>query len=98
MTGGDYRQYVARRIADGQHLEQIEAELIDPAQLPQDEKDALWLYALACEPPSRPFGNGLGGNGLGHTAFQPPEPAPITPHPRTTHRRPTRPAPSPSPQ
>lgn len=60
MTVGEYRQDVVRRIADGQRLEQIEAELIELAQLPQDEKDALWLYALGCEPPSRPFGNGLG--------------------------------------
>jgi hypothetical protein len=60
MTVGEYRQYVARRLADGQHLEQIEAELIEPAQLPRDEKDALWLYALGCEPPSRPFSRALG--------------------------------------
>jgi hypothetical protein len=60
MTVGDYRQDVVRRHADGQHLDQIEAELIEPAQLPQDEKDALWLYALGCEAPSRPFGRALG--------------------------------------
>jgi hypothetical protein len=59
MTVG-YRQDVARRIADGQHLEQIEVELIDPAELPQDEKDALWLYALGCEPLSRPPGHAPG--------------------------------------
>lgn len=60
MTVGVYRQDVARRIADGQRLEQIEAELIEPAQLPQDEKDALWLYALGCEPLARPLGHALG--------------------------------------
>jgi hypothetical protein len=60
MTVGVYRQDVASRIADGQRLEQIEAELIEPAQLPQDEKDALWLYALSCEPVSRPLGHPLG--------------------------------------
>ena len=65
MTVG-YRQDVARRIADGQRLEQIEAELIDTAELPQDEKDALWLYALGCEPLSRPL-----GHTLGRTAVEP---------------------------
>jgi hypothetical protein len=60
MTVGEYRHDVARRIADGQHLEQIEAELIETAALPQDEKDALWLYALGCEAPSRPFSHALG--------------------------------------
>jgi hypothetical protein len=59
MTVG-YRQDVARRIAEGQRLEQIEAELIEPAELPQDEKDALWLYALGCEPLPRTFGHALG--------------------------------------
>jgi hypothetical protein len=66
MTVGAYRQDVASRIADGQRLEQIEAELIEPAQLPQDEKDALWLYALGCEPVSRPP-----GHALGHTTAEP---------------------------
>lgn len=60
MTVEEYRQDVARRSADGQDLEQIEAELIDTAELPQDEKDALWLYALGCEPLSRPLGNAAG--------------------------------------
>jgi hypothetical protein len=68
MTVGDYRQDVARRIIDGQRLEQIETELIEPASLPQDEKDALWLYALGCEPPSRSF-----GHGSGQTRFEPSE-------------------------
>jgi hypothetical protein len=60
MAVGDYRQDVARRIADGQPLEQIEAELIDSVELPQDEKDALWLFALGCEPLSRPLGHATG--------------------------------------
>jgi hypothetical protein len=68
MTVGEYQQDVARRIADGQRLEQIEAELIEQAQLPQDEKDALWLYALGCEPPTRPF-----SHALGHTTVEPRE-------------------------
>ena len=48
MTVGDIRQEVARRAADGQRLDQIETELIEPSALPRDEKDALWLYALSC--------------------------------------------------
>ena len=27
-------------------MDDIEQELIDPANLPPDERDALWLYAL----------------------------------------------------
>jgi hypothetical protein len=48
MTVEEYRQEVARRTADGESIEQIERELIEPAQLAQDDKDALWLYALGC--------------------------------------------------
>jgi hypothetical protein len=53
MTVEEYRQEVARRTADGESIEQIERELIEPAQLAQDDKDALWLYALGCVPYSR---------------------------------------------
>ena len=53
MTVGDIRQEVARRTADGQRLDQINDELIEPAELARDEKDALWLYALGCEPSAR---------------------------------------------
>lgn len=56
MTVGDIRQEVARRAADGERLDQIETEVIEPASLLRDEKDALWLYALGCEPAARPLG------------------------------------------
>lgn len=53
MTVAEYRLEVARRIADGQSIEQIDREWIEPAELAQDDKDALWLYALGCLPFSR---------------------------------------------
>ena len=42
----DLRQMVALAAAEGIGMDDIEHHLIDPANLPPDEHDALWLYAL----------------------------------------------------
>ena len=42
----DLRQLVEHAAAEGIGMDDIEHELIDPANLPRDEHDALWLYAL----------------------------------------------------
>ena len=33
-------------VAEGIGMDDIEHDLLDPANLPRDEHDALWLYAL----------------------------------------------------
>ncbi len=38
---------IERALSDGVSIEDVERELLDPARLPSDEHDALWLYALA---------------------------------------------------
>jgi hypothetical protein len=40
------RDLVERAAAQGIGMDDIEHELIGPANLPPDEHDALWLYAL----------------------------------------------------
>lgn len=40
------RLLIERAAADGIGMDDIELELIEPANLPPDEHDALWLYAL----------------------------------------------------
>jgi hypothetical protein len=42
---------IARRIADGQTLDQIEEGLIEPAELSEGQKAALWLFAWSFQPP-----------------------------------------------
>ena len=40
------RRLIELAAAEGIGMDDIEQELIDPANLPRDEHDALWLYAL----------------------------------------------------
>ncbi len=40
-----WRERVARAVGDGASLDEVERSLIDPAPLPGDLRDALWLYA-----------------------------------------------------
>ena len=42
----DLRQLIELAAAEGIGMDDIEHELIDPANLPPEEHDALWLYAL----------------------------------------------------
>ena len=42
----DLRRLIEAAVAEGIGMEDIEHELLDPANLPRDEHDALWLYAL----------------------------------------------------
>jgi hypothetical protein len=41
----ELRGLIEAAIADGVGMDTIEHELIDPANLPRDDHDALWLYA-----------------------------------------------------
>lgn len=43
----DLRDLIGDALAEGATVQDIEYELLDPARLPVDEHDALWLYALA---------------------------------------------------
>ena len=40
-----WRERVAQAVGDGASLEEVDEELIEPAPLPDDMRDALWLYA-----------------------------------------------------
>jgi len=40
------RDLIERAASEGIGMDDIELELIEPANLPTDEHDALWLYAL----------------------------------------------------
>jgi hypothetical protein len=40
-----WRERVAQAIGDGASLDEVDHELIEPAPLPPDLRDALWLYA-----------------------------------------------------
>jgi hypothetical protein len=40
------RELIELAIAEGIGMDDIEQGLLDPANLPRDEHDALWLYAL----------------------------------------------------
>lgn len=42
----ELRRLIEHAAAAGIGMDDIEHELIDPANLPPDEHDALWLYAL----------------------------------------------------
>ena len=42
----DLRRLIELAAAEGIGMDDIEHSLIDPANLPADEHDALWLYAL----------------------------------------------------
>jgi hypothetical protein len=41
-------------IAEGLGMDDIEQELIDPANLPREDHDAVWLYALGRSQHPRP--------------------------------------------
>jgi hypothetical protein len=41
------RALIEAAVADGVGMDDIEHELISPANLPPEDHDALWLYALA---------------------------------------------------
>jgi hypothetical protein len=40
------RRLIELAVAEGIGMDDIEHELINPANLPREEHDALWLYAL----------------------------------------------------
>jgi hypothetical protein len=48
MTEAPQRQ-IAQAILAGANLEEIEQAIIDPAQLDEEEKSALWLYAAGLQ-------------------------------------------------
>jgi len=52
----DLRRLIELAAAEGIGMDDIEHSLIDPANLPADEHDALWLYALGrrAQPAGRP--------------------------------------------
>ena len=41
------RTLIEAAVADGVGMDDIEHDLIDPANLPPEDHDAVWLYALA---------------------------------------------------
>ena len=44
-----WQERVAHAVDDGDSLEEVELTLIEPAPLPADQRDALWLYAWGLE-------------------------------------------------
>ena len=44
-----WQERVARAVDDGDSLEEVEHSVIEPAPLPADARDALWLYAWGLE-------------------------------------------------
>ena len=44
-----WQERVAQAVGDGDSLEKVEHTLIEPAPLPVEERDALWLYAWGLE-------------------------------------------------
>jgi len=44
----DLRELIELAAAEGIGMDDIEERVLDPANLPRDEHDALWLYALGC--------------------------------------------------
>lgn len=50
----ELRDLVCQALAEGATVEEVEYDVLDPAQLPGDEHDALWLYALARAESPRP--------------------------------------------
>lgn len=54
MHGSPYssralREKIDELIAHGAELDDLEREVIDPAPLAEDARDALWLYAWGCQ-------------------------------------------------
>ena len=47
IPAAELRTLIEAAIADGVGMDDIEQELIDPANLPPEDHDAVWLYALA---------------------------------------------------
>ena len=47
-TGRLLREAIAEAIADGATMEDVEIALIEPAEVGDDARDALWLYAWGC--------------------------------------------------
>lgn len=45
----ELQQQIAYALRDGADLDSIEAELIDPALVDEEQKAALWLYAEALQ-------------------------------------------------
>jgi hypothetical protein len=43
----ELRTLIEAAVADGVGMDDIEHDLIDPANLPREDHDAVWLYALA---------------------------------------------------
>ena len=44
-----WQERVAQAVGDGSSLEEVEHTLIEPAPLPDEARDALWLYAWGLE-------------------------------------------------
>lgn len=53
-SGTTLREVIDTLIADGATLREIEHEVIDPAPVGEDARDALWLYAWGCLERQRP--------------------------------------------
>jgi hypothetical protein len=47
-TGRLLREAIGDAIADGATIEDLEIALIDHADVTEDARDALWLYAWGC--------------------------------------------------
>lgn len=47
-SGRALRELIDEMVADGASLRAMEREVIDPAPLGEDARDALWLYAWSC--------------------------------------------------
>ncbi|MFL5824266.1 MAG: hypothetical protein ACJ764_12595 [Solirubrobacteraceae bacterium] len=43
----DLQRQIAVAVRDGNHIDDIEQTIIDPAPIAEDEQSALWLYAQA---------------------------------------------------
>ncbi len=48
MSGRKLREAVDELVGRGPKLHEIERDVIDPAPLGEDARDALWLYAWGC--------------------------------------------------
>jgi len=44
----ELRRLIEAAVAEGIGMDDIEHGLLDPANLPREEHDALWLYAHGC--------------------------------------------------
>jgi hypothetical protein len=54
ISGRALRELIDELVADGASLRDIEREIIEPAPLGQDARDALWLYAWGSLERQRP--------------------------------------------